>query len=130
MLFRLVPLNQLQSVEDYLAGHHAGDVGPPPAWGGEGDDVYGPCAIAGDCLPFSGPPLGRGLRGADAHRRPAGQETQLCKWARGATAPASCLAHRCICVPEHPAPTLRRGSRAHLTRRAWLSLQACLAARR
>ena len=89
MLFRLVPLNQLQSVEDYLAGHHAGDVGPPPAWGGEGDDVYGPCAIAGDCLPFSGPPLGRGLRGADAHRRPAGQETQLCQWARGATAPAS-----------------------------------------
>ena len=29
-------------------GHHAGDVGPPPAWGGLGDDVNGPCAIAGE----------------------------------------------------------------------------------
>jgi hypothetical protein len=37
------------------AGHHAGDVGPPPAWGGIGDDIYGPCASAGmfGCAPVN-----------------------------------------------------------------------------
>ena len=92
MLFRLVPINQLQTVDEFQAGaltsssassskfaklavcwiniagcihtaeltlcgagHHAGDVGPPPAWGGIGDDIYGPCASAGmfGCAPVN-----------------------------------------------------------------------------
>lgn len=31
-------------VEAFLAHHHAGDVGPPPAWGGIADD--GPDAVS------------------------------------------------------------------------------------
>ena len=54
-LFALVPLGaqqqqgfkQLMTVDEYQAGHHANDLGPSPAWGGVGDDIYGPCAIAG-----------------------------------------------------------------------------------
>jgi len=40
---------------DTRSGHHAGDVGPPPAWGGIGDDIYGPCASAGmfGCAPVN-----------------------------------------------------------------------------
>ena len=29
---------KLMGVEAFLAHHHAGDVGPPPAWGGIADD--------------------------------------------------------------------------------------------
>jgi hypothetical protein len=35
---------QLMGVEAFLAHHHAGDVGPPPAWGGIADD--GPDAVS------------------------------------------------------------------------------------
>ena len=39
---------QLLGVEAFLAHHHAGDVGPPPAWGGVADDgPDAPCAVAG-----------------------------------------------------------------------------------
>jgi hypothetical protein len=39
---------QLLGVEAFLAHHHAGDVGPPPAWGGIADDgPDAPCAVAG-----------------------------------------------------------------------------------
>ncbi len=35
-------------MEAFLAHHHAGDVGPPPAWGGVADDgPDAPCAVAG-----------------------------------------------------------------------------------
>ena len=40
----------------FLAHHHAGDVGPPPAWGGIADDgPDAPCAVAGmfGCAPMN-----------------------------------------------------------------------------
>ncbi|EKX55292.1 hypothetical protein GUITHDRAFT_149754, partial [Guillardia theta CCMP2712] len=43
-------------VEAFLAHHHAGDVGPPPAWGGIADDgPDAPCAVAGmfGCAPMN-----------------------------------------------------------------------------
>jgi len=47
---------QLMGVEAFLAHHHAGDVGPPPAWGGIADDgPDAPCAVAGmfGCAPMN-----------------------------------------------------------------------------
>ncbi len=45
---------QLLGVEAFLAHHHAGDVGPPPAWGGVADDgPDAPCAVAGMFGEFS-----------------------------------------------------------------------------
>ncbi len=41
---------QLMGVEAFLAHHHAGDVGPPPAWGGIADD--GPDAVSSVPLIF------------------------------------------------------------------------------
>jgi len=35
-------------VEAFLAHHHAGDVGPPPAWGGIADD--GPGSFLPSCM--------------------------------------------------------------------------------
>ena len=47
---------KLMGVEAFLAHHHAGDVGPPPAWGGIADDgPDAPCAVAGmfGCAPMN-----------------------------------------------------------------------------
>lgn len=47
---------RLMGVEAFLAHHHAGDVGPPPAWGGIADDgPDAPCAVAGmfGCAPMN-----------------------------------------------------------------------------
>jgi hypothetical protein len=47
---------QLMGVEAFIAHHHAGDVGPPPVWGGIADDgPDAPCAIAGlfGCAPIN-----------------------------------------------------------------------------
>jgi hypothetical protein len=47
---------QLMGVEAFIAHHHAGDVGPPPVWGGIADDgPDAPCAIAGmfGCAPMN-----------------------------------------------------------------------------
>jgi hypothetical protein len=49
-------LQKLMGVEAFLAHHHAGDVGPPPAWGGIADDgPDAPCAVAGmfGCAPMN-----------------------------------------------------------------------------
>jgi hypothetical protein len=43
-------------VEAFLAHHHAGDVGPPPAWGGIADD--GPDAVSFSVL-FDEKPVSR-----------------------------------------------------------------------
>ena len=48
--------SQLMGVEAFIAHHHAGDVGPPPVWGGIADDgPDAPCAIAGmfGCAPVN-----------------------------------------------------------------------------
>jgi hypothetical protein len=49
-------MQKLMGVEAFLAHHHAGDVGPPPAWGGIADDgPDAPCAVAGmfGCAPMN-----------------------------------------------------------------------------
>ena len=47
-VYKLILCVQLMGVEAFLAHHHAGDVGPPPAWGGIADDgPDAPCAVAG-----------------------------------------------------------------------------------
>jgi hypothetical protein len=53
---RSCPQQKLMGVEAFLAHHHAGDVGPPPAWGGIADDgPDAPCAVAGmfGCAPMN-----------------------------------------------------------------------------
>mmetsp|Transcript_27281 Transcript_27281/g.61921 ORF Transcript_27281/g.61921 Transcript_27281/m.61921 type:complete len:87 (-) Transcript_27281:98-358(-) len=64
------PFNQLQTVDEYLAGHHAGDTGVPPEWGGVGDSVNGPCAIAGmfGCAPVNS--TNDYFRDGDVHEGP------------------------------------------------------------
>ena len=56
VLFDFLMLLQLMGVEAFIAHHHAGDVGPPPVWGGIADDgPDAPCAIAGlfGCAPVN-----------------------------------------------------------------------------